>query len=302
MEQDPFGENVICWLCDNGLLILAISIMGIVALLRWSSVPALSSLPFFTTATPTSTLAPLPSMTPAITATITTTITTTSPPTVMVTVQPTPTPVSAPGFVLVFVPLHWQSGRDEFERMARQQAENFIVESGIENFFTVDIVLLETGMDDAQLGSEDLVYDLVEFGLARTPGDRYIGLTDGDIAPEGISDVVGWTSGGIGVVGETSDTYVSAHELGHTFGLCDEYSYQEWFRQNEEYLDGCPNPYPPDCSQDLTENVICDGSPTADGRNSIMGPAGLSGEYGFNPASLTHLQGIFQEMAELSAP
>jgi len=294
LEQDPFGESVICWLCDNGLLILAISIMGIVALLRWSSVPALSSLPFFVTVTPTPTLTPLPSMTPTITATL--------PPTVTITAQPTPTPIFAPQFVMVFVPLHWQSGRDDFESMAQQQAENFIIESGIENFFAVEVVLLETGMDDAQLGSEDLVYDLVEFGLARTPGDRYIGLTDGDIAPEGISDVVGWTSGGIGVVGETSDAYVTAHELGHTFGLCDEYSYQEWFRQNEEYLDGCPNPYPPDCSQNLTESVICDGLPTSDGRNSMMGPAGLPGEYGFNRASLTHLQQMFQEMAELSAP
>ena len=285
---------MICWLCDNGLLILAISIMGIVSLLRWGSVPVLSGLPFFSTPTPTATLTPVPSATQTTTATL--------PPTVTMTAQPTLIPISVPEFVIVFVPLHWQSGRDEFEHMAQQQAENFIVESGIESFFTVDVILLETGLDDAQLNSNDLVFDMVEFGFSQTPGDRYIGLTDGDIAPEGISDVVGWTAGGVGVVNESSDFYVTAHELGHTFGLCDEYSYREWFRQNEEYPEGCPNPYPPDCPQNLTDGVICDGLPTLDGRNSIMGPAGLPGEYGFNHASLTHLQWMFQELAELSAP
>jgi len=288
------GENLVCWLCDNSLLMLAFLVLGIIAFLRWGSILELVSLPSFSTPTPTPTLTPLPGTTP--------TITTTTVPTMSPTELPTPTPVSMPEFVMVIVPLRWQSGRDDFERAAQQQAENFIEESGIEDYFIVDVILLENELDDARLDSNELVYDLVEYGLEQTPGDRYIGLTDGDIAPEGISDVSGWTAGGVGVVSETSDVYVTAHELGHTFGLCDEYSYREWFRQNEEYLGGCPNPYPPDCPQTLTDDVICDGLPTVDGRNSIMGPAGLPGEYGFNHASLAHLQQIFQELAEASVP
>lgn len=288
------GENLVCWLCDNGPLMLALLVLGIVAGLRWGSLPTLSSLPLFSTPTPTPTLAPSPTITPTKTAT--------SAPTLTPTALPTPTPAPPPEFVLVFVPLRWQSGHDAFEGAARQQAENFIAESGIEDYFTVDVILLENGLEDAQLESSELVYDLVEFGLEQAPGDRYIGLTDGDIAPEGISDVAGWTAGGVGVVSESADTYITAHELGHTFGLCDEYSYREWFRQNEEYPGGCPNPYPSDCPQTLTDGVICEGLPTVDGRNSIMGPAGVPGEYGFNGASLAHLQQMFQELTEANVP
>jgi len=273
---------------------LALTVLGIVALLRWWSVPVFGSLPLFSSPTPTPSLTPLPTITSTMTATIAPTLVPTAPPTL--------TPALAPEFVMVFVPLRWQSGREAFKHAAWQQAEHFIVESDIEDYFTVNVLLLETGLDEAQLNSSELVYDLVEFGLAQTPGDRYIGLADGDIAPEGISDVVGWTAGGVGVVSESSDFYVTAHELGHTFGLCDEYSYQEWFRQNEAYPGGCPNPYPPDCPQSLTESVVCDGLPTVDGRNSIMGPAGLRGDYGFNHASLTHLHQMFQELAELGLP
>ena len=289
------GESLVCWLCDNGLLMLALFVLGFVAFLRWGSFPMFSSLPLFSSPTPTPSISPLPSITPTITATTVPTLAPTKPPT------PTPT-LPVPEFVMVFVPLRWQSGRDAFERDAQQQAKNFIVESGIETHFTVDVILLENGLDNAQLDSSELVYDLVEFGLEQVPGDRYIGLTDGDLAPEGISDVVGWTTGGLGMVSESSDFYVTAHELGHTFGLCDEYSYREWFRQNEEYPGGCPNPYPQDCPQSLTDGVMCDGLPTVDGRHSMMGPAGMPGEYGFNQASLAHLQLMFRELVEASIP
>lgn len=300
MERDPIGENLICWLCDNGLLLLAFFVLGIIALFRWDAVSTLSDLPFHNTATPKPMSTPLSSITPITTTAIP--FITTVPPTATITIPPTSTPISMPEFVMVFVSLSWQSDRDEFERLAQQQANTFIDESGIDDYFIVEVVLLETGLDDVDLGSEDLVTDLVEFGLEQAPGDRYIGLTDGDIAPNGISDVVGWTSGGVGVVGEASDAYVITHELGHAFGLCDEYNYQEWFRQNEEYPDGCPNPYPSDCPQTLTEGVTCNGSPASDGSNSIMGPAGLLGGYSFNSISLTHLQQEFQELAELSTP
>jgi hypothetical protein len=291
VERDPRGESLVCWLCDNGLLLLALVVLVIVAGLRWDTLPSLSNLPLFSTPTPSPTLKPPPTITPTVAATIVPTLTPTD--------LPTSTP-PLPNFVMVFIPLHWQSGRDAFESAAWQQAENFIVASGIQDYFTVDVILLENGLDDAQLDSSELVYELVEFGLEQMPGDRYIGLTDGDIAPEGINDVVGWTTGGLGIVSESNDLFVTAHELGHTFGLCDEYSYREWFRQNEEYPGGCPNPYPPDCPQDFSDGVSCDGMPTIDGKNSIMGPAGLSGDYSFNQSSIVHLRQILQKLAEES--
>ncbi len=37
----------------------------------------------------------------------------------------------------------------------------------------------------------------------------------------------------------------ATHEIGHTFGLCDEYSLTAWNDQNSSYPRGCPNKFPP---------------------------------------------------------
>lgn len=261
-----------------------------VAGLRWRSGAGLSPLAFLNTATPTVSSMP------------TATITPTALPQPTITIMPTPTPAPKPEFILVFVPVDWRAGPDEFEQVARQHADVFIRESEIELYFTVSVVILQPGLENADLSSETLAYDVLEYGLTQIAGDRYIGMTDGDLSPFGESDIAGWTAGGQSMVVEAEDNEVTAHELGHTFGLCDEYNYAEWSRQNDEYTDGCPNLYPPTCPMTMSGGVTCEGTPTEDGRNSIMGPGGMPGSYGFNAPSLSHLLKVLSILASQVIP
>ena len=199
-------------------------------------------------------------------------------------------------FTLAFIPIDWQSGGEAFEAEARRQAEYFVHESGMEAYFEVSIVVLEEGPQNISLGSDGLVREFVRAAQGRVAADRYIGLTDGDLVDENISDMAGWTDGpgSLGVVVEAGNEKLLAHELGHTFGLCDEYNYSDWSQQDRSYPGGCPNPYPRDCPRLITEEIICIGQRTEDGRFSLMGPAGLDGDYGYNVKSLKHLGRVFK--------
>lgn len=213
----------------------------------------------------------------------------------------TPKISALPQYIIVVVPLHWQGDRASFEAAAQREIAYFSSESGIERYFSLEIKFLKDNMADADLTSDTLLYDMIEFAATREPADRYIGLTDGNISLDGMSDITGWTTGpnSLGVMGEKNVSYVIAHELAHTYGLCDEYNYMVWQEQDQEFQGGCPNPYPASCDQTLTNEVSCPGAPTADGHNSIMGPAGLVGTYGFNTPSLNHLLKVFAELAKL---
>ena len=201
-----------------------------------------------------------------------------------------------PEYVLVFVPVSWSGTMDEFDRAADAQAQFFIERSGIGVFANVQIVpiheILNAPLDDPNLPDR-----VVRFALPRESGDRYIGLTDGDLVLYGWRDVVGWTQlGGMAVVCEAPYAAVTAHELGHTYNLCDEYNYEYWLRQSQ-FLGECPNPYPPDCPHlaGVVGEVICDGLPASDGSPSIMGPA-IGPQQKYNDPSLTHLHTVFASM------
>jgi hypothetical protein len=276
----PWWEDPLCWLCDYGIFVMVFFLILIFGAYRflYKAVPA----------------TPLAVPTPVATL-MTVTLTNTASP-VETSAVPALTSTPAPErteFILVFVPVNWASGQPAFQQAAQDQANIFITKSGIENYFTVTVVALENGIADVSLASDTLVYDVLEFALQVQPGERYVGLTDGDLNPGGDSNVVGWTSGGSAMVAEYQNVYVVTHELGHTFGLCDEYNYAVWSRQNEEYDGGCPNPYPQDCTREESNQPTCNGTPALDGNNSIMGPAGLTGEYSFNDASYSHLQEVF---------
>lgn len=204
-----------------------------------------------------------------------------------------------PTYVIAFIPLSWEGSRAEFERAALSHGELFVSESGISAYADVEIRLLEEALD-AALDGAWLVQEVVRFGLAREPADRYVGLTDQDLAPFGDASVAGWTFGpdSLGVVVEDHKSMITAHELGHTFGLCDEYLYSEWSRQNGEAE--CPNPYPPDCSTE--PGVLCDGLPALDGRNSLMAHAGLRGPYTYNEPGYEHLQLAFSVLFGTQEP
>lgn len=280
----PWWESPVCWLCDYGVFAAVFLLILLIGLYRILYGTQAAAPVIVLTASPTAVLV-TKTNTPFATGSI-------SAPSV------TPTALrEKPEFILVFVPVDWNSDQAIYQQAAQNQAQIFIRESNIDRYFTVVVVALEQGIENVSLESSDLVYDILEFAMQKQAGDRYIGLTDGDLSPDGYSDVAGWTSGGNAMVVEYAAEYVTAHELGHTFGLCDEYSYTEWSRQNSEYTIGCPNPYPTDCPRVDSGVVDCDGEPASDGSNSIMGPAGLEGEYSFNKFCLTNLRATFDTLS-----
>jgi len=80
--------------------------------------------------------------------------------------------------------------------------------------------------------------------------DRIIGITPDDIEVWNgiacVSGVNGYTRMDYDMaLVEYEDPVVTSHELGHTFGNCDEYLWSAWDLQNYTY--GCPNEYPQCC-------------------------------------------------------
>jgi|GEM_PF-970451 len=207
------------------------------------------------------------------------------------------TPKVMPEFVIVFIPLKWVGTADAFSMSANEQADIFIKASNIDHYFRVQVKILDKGLNQVSLSDDELLDKVIEFGLKTYPADRYVGLTDGDLTSGDSSWIAGWTygPGTLGVVAESNGREISAHELGHTFGLCDEYNYAYWKVQNETFADGCPNPYPTSCTRDeIQDGITCEGNPPAAGMNSLMGPAGMFGQYGFNNPSLEYLHEKFQ--------
>jgi hypothetical protein len=284
------GEQITCFLCDYGLFVFACLIVGGVAVARLLSTEAPVVPPVARGPAPVSTaFSPVPSP-----ETISTDM-----PAESVTPTALPPVISRYQYTLAFIPLNWQGSHDDFSQSAQQHADFFINRSGIQTFFDAQVLIVPDGLDNQDLSSGDLVYDIMLYASEnQIIADRYVGLTDGDLSPDGHSDVVGWTIGEQGMVVEAPEVFVTAHELGHTFGLCDEYSYTEWVRQNEEF-GGCPNKYPPACPRVLAAGSVCEGYPAPGGENSMMGPAGLPGDYAFNQESLDHIHEYFQMLVEL---
>ena len=278
-------------MCDYGLFAFALLLILLIGLWRWQS-GKVPTLPISVTPV-TSTTSPAP-------------VFTLTPPSTQVSTIPSlisssPTPASTkPDFVLVLLPVDWKSSQSAFQDEAQNQADTFVRESQISNYFNPKIIILQDGLQNVSLSDENILNNILEFGLQKQAGDRYLGLTDGNLSLNGTSDITGWTSGGQVAVAEANVPYVVAHEMGHTFGLCDEYNYADWSRENAGMSGGCPNLYPAGCSRTESNLINCAGSPTVDGRNSIMGPAGLDGAYGYNTACLNQLEDSFKALSGLT--
>lgn len=288
------SDVILCWICDYSMFVLSLLLILLLSMWRLQNVES-NIIPV---------VHPIITLTDAVPTIINTLISPTLQPTSTQGVLRPTSPLltsmpEKPEFVLIFVPVNWQSSSQAFQEVAQNQVDIFIRESDFGQYFIPKVIILQDGLQNVSLSNENLGYDVLEFGLQKQAGDRYIGLTDGDLQSNGNSDIVGWTTfGGQAVIAESIDPYVVAHELGHTFGLCDEYSYSDWSRQNGAISDGCPNPYPENCPQVESTSPNCDGDPTRDGRNSIMGPAGLVGLYGYNNACLFFLEDIFQSLLD----
>ncbi len=200
-----------------------------------------------------------------------------------------------PTFVLAFIPVNWSGGLDEFDEIAQIQTDHFIATSGIDYYANIEMKLIHEILFD-DLNNEQLHTAVARHGAKQTPADIYIGLTDGDLLSD---STTGWTIwGGNGVIAEADASFTAVHELGHIFGLCDEYNYAIWERQNTTLneVGGCPNPYPADCEQcELDEGACCQGVLVADGAYCVMGPASPNNTL-FSEACLTGLQKAFIDL------
>ena len=213
---------------------------------------------------------------------------------------PTTSPIpkkQKPEMVIVFVPVNWSSSIGIFNQAALEQFNLFVNESEIEKYISVRMVILEEGPNVTGLSHDEYNYALQDFVIGSIEGDRFIGLTDEDLCLGNECNISGWSDLSNSVMVEYNNASITAHELGHTFGLCDEYNYKEWNHQNKYIYSGCPNPFPSYCKRDLTdETPYCDGAFTEDGRYSIMTYSGLeANQYGFNKSSLDHLESLFKD-------
>ncbi len=283
MNRKPL-ESAVCFFCDYGLVLLAILIVLIVAVFRLTRAPS-----------DTAVIQPVPTAEPIGTTPQATQPGGTEIVSTPVTPVVTPTLTTRPQYILAFVAVNWEGSRASFEREAQAQADFFITKSGIDQFFDVQVVLVETEMSGANLSAEAVLDEMIQFGIQHQPADRYIGLTDGDLAPDGDRWVSGWSYGPDtqGVIVEKGGISITAHELGHTYGLCDEYNYSFWVEQNAGFPLGCPNPYPDSCPKNSNQVMECDGEPASNGDSSIMSGSGMGTDFGFNQASLDHLSNVF---------
>ncbi|MEW5996038.1 MAG: carboxypeptidase-like regulatory domain-containing protein [Candidatus Micrarchaeota archaeon] len=96
----------------------------------------------------------------------------------------------------------------------------------------------------------------------------------GDLGGDGISPVY------VRYDERCNGVHISAHELGHTFGLCDDYNPYVWESQNAALFSPCPNPKPTlentlgECTASCEpEGACCYGIVNPDGTYSTMGSA-----------------------------
>lgn len=294
-----------CFVCDYWPILAAVLLICVAATWIFSNPNQTWALPI-STPTPETTEIPITTSTPVIlkaTSTLLPTINSTmvglTPTNARTVISPMP---DKPEMIFVAIPVNWGGDIAEFRVEAERQVNLFFNESGIRNYFQVRLIVLDEGLKDVSLADRNLVYDIIEFGASKEPADRYIGITDQDLAPEGNSSIAGWTQFfGQGIIAENQEE-ITAHELGHTYGLCDEYSYKEWEFQNEALSGGCPNPFPTTCEATKFELTLCEGTPTEDGDHSLMAAAGSNGRYGFNQSCMQHLTQTWIEMRESTMP
>lgn len=196
-------------------------------------------------------------------------------------------------FVIAFVPVDWDGSFDVFQSTAYEYGTYFMQKSNLDAYVQVQFAVVPAALNGISPSDPNLIGKIVSLGHAYVQADRYIGVTSDTLFLNGES-VGGWTNGpnSQGIVIQANGPEAAAHELGHTFGLCDEYNYGKWQTENATW--GCPNPFPPLCPQDA--RFSCPGQPAADGSNSIMGTPGLPGPYAFNDTCYAYLQSVFAWM------
>gem|GEM_PF-5441402 len=185
---------------------------------------------------------------------------------------------------LVFVKVVWDNNVN-FTNIVNQHANYFLERSGLNACgMRVEIKIVNgspniTGQEICDVWNNSDISPILEgikdWALTNNiRGDRYIGLTTYNMTND--CNVGGYTTlipniHYDTVIAQYDDRALTSHEIGHSYGLCDEYCYNGtnynlicWLEQNNSLamLSGCPNPYPCDayhtCTCDHAGEYVCE--------------------------------------------
>jgi len=203
-------------------------------------------------------------------------------------------------FTIIFIPIQWNSGQADFESYSDMQANffisNFPLKACPDDVKIIKAWELKDCNINVRCGIEECpdptLQEIERCADKKYKGkyDRAIGLVDASILCGG---PLGWSCAIMEpkpVLCAKPWKEVTAHELGHTYGLCDEYSGCVWDAQNAQM--GCPNPKACSCCGDAEHPACCAGR-AIPGGYCIMGPIGVP-HPGFCSDCFNHLTSILK--------
>ena len=180
-------------------------------------------------------------------------------------------------YSIVFVPLNWQGDLSSFYTEANNQA-NFLVDNvGVLTPDNTEVINVNKNFvlsfDKANYAKFNKWADISKFANDNNvTGHRYVAITNENIW----GSVVGLSNWGPVVVVEAGYKEVTAHELGHSWSLLDEYNGDYWQQEkNDKYPTSTPpNSYPGDDAELASQPIVKSYGRQFDTKRCILGPAG----------------------------
>ena len=184
-----------------------------------------------------------------------------------------PNVVETGGINILYVPVDWAYYGDSFERVfvpLVKDQNSFMFATypfSRDNFRSrISMRNLDLGLRENQKLSPIEILSILkrlnrEYLLAGSNYDKIVGVVPGFWFSFHYPESKGVTSflfPNVALV-DAATTISTSHEVGHTYGLCDEYNFLTWNIQHKWFL--CPNAFPSNCEQDLfRSDAYCPGS------------------------------------------
>jgi len=196
-------------------------------------------------------------------------------------------------YTFVFIPLNWQGSIDSFKTNAQDQANYLINEVSKLTKDNTKIIKVEQNLpldfdksDPDNFRSEHWNAIVNHATSNGATGDMYIALTNEDLW-DGVAGMNRAMYGNTIIIDKDGlgATETLAHEVGHGWGLLEEYNYIRWLAEkNEVRADYSYNSYPtsddpnmpyppPNLDEPDYSPVRCPGR-SFDDKHCVMGPAG----------------------------
>ena len=195
-----------------------------------------------------------------------------------------PNVVETGGINILYVPVDWAYYADSFERVfvpLVKDQNSFMFATypfSRDNFRSrISMRNLDLGLRENQKLSPIEILSILkrlnrEYLLAGSNYDKIVGVVPGFwfsfhyIGSEGVTSFL---FPNVALV-DAATTISTSHEVGHTYGLCDEYNFLTWNIQHKWFL--CPNAFPSNCEQDLfRSDAYCPGSIDTNGYSFLRG-------------------------------